>query len=110
MDQPYVDFTFVRRRGTHSHAPVLSIQRLARRPCARRIGRGAGREVRESRVSAHSVGLQPRLDQTWRMLFIGKGEFTSLDAQILREVQQRCLQLLQGVQREISLRIANQAG
>jgi len=111
-------FVFVRRRAARGTGPPEpTIHRVARRPCHRIAAKGTAapsvtgdRSDRSSRGASalallEHVRQRPPLDRAWSMLAVRPNRLKSLDAEVLGEVQQRCLQLLQGVQCEMSQRI-----
>lgn len=105
MDLPLATFTYQRSKRKHTAMPDPSIQRLARRPCVSHVAQELGGQ----RTTGYSACAQRRLplDRAWSMLFVRSDGLASVDVHDLREVQQCCLHLLQGVQREMSQRITS---
>ena len=59
-----------------------------------------GKKILQDRVRKHA-----ELDRVWSFLVARHDGLERVEAKILREVQQRALQLLQGVQREMAQRV-----
>ena len=102
-----------KRRGRA--LPRRSVYRLARSPFQASLtpddtsspARAAPAEagVRGKKILQDRVRKHAELDRVWSFLVARHDGLERVEAKILREVQQRALQLLQGVQREMAQRV-----